>query len=153
MCRRLSSSEDKARVLSSSSLSSSQSSSTLSPTRITSFPPHLSCTHCLFPIATAAPLVSCCLLPCCHQSLSSPLAIPLGSPSVPISSLLLRQPSSTQTGHPRSHPRTLTFNPSLCHRYDFLVRLFGTDLLFSNFFTLFIIHLGLITTPMLLMFT
>ena len=32
----------------------------------------------------------------------------------------------------------------ICHRYDFLVRLFGTDSLFSNFFLLL---LGLITTP------
>ena len=33
-----------------------------------------------------------------------------------------------------------------CHRYDFLVCLYGTDLVFSNFLT-FILHLGLITTP------
>ena len=33
-----------------------------------------------------------------------------------------------------------------CHRYDFLVRLHGTDLLFSNFLN-FIFHTGLITTP------
>ena len=35
---------------------------------------------------------------------------------------------------------------SECHRYDFLVCLYGTDLLFLNFLT-FILHLGLITTP------
>ena len=33
----------------------------------------------------------------------------------------------------------------VCHRYDFLVRLIGTDLYFLNFLKLF--HLGLITTP------
>ena len=33
-----------------------------------------------------------------------------------------------------------------CHRYDFLVRLIGTDLSFSNFLN-FYFHLGLITTP------
>ena len=33
-----------------------------------------------------------------------------------------------------------------CHRYDFLVCVYGTDLLFSNFLN-FILHLGLITTP------
>ena len=37
-------------------------------------------------------------------------------------------------------------NTRKCHRYDFLVRLHGTDLLFSNFLN-FILHLGLITTP------
>ena len=33
-----------------------------------------------------------------------------------------------------------------CHRYDFLVCVYGTDLLFLNFLN-FILHLGLITTP------
>ena len=38
----------------------------------------------------------------------------------------------------------------LCHHYDFLVRLHGTDLIFSNFLSF---YLGLITTPMFSMFT
>ena len=38
------------------------------------------------------------------------------------------------------------YSADLCHRYDFLVCLNGTDLLFSNFFIV-IFHLGLITTP------
>ena len=37
-----------------------------------------------------------------------------------------------------------------CHRYDFLVRLIGMDLIF---FELLFLHLGLITTPMFTMFT
>ena len=39
-----------------------------------------------------------------------------------------------------------------CHRYDFLVRLYRNGLKFSNFLN-FILHLGLITTPMFSMFT
>ena len=42
----------------------------------------------------------------------------------------------------RSH---LSHYDLLCHRYDFLVRLVETDLLF--FETFYILHLGLITTP------
>ena len=38
--------------------------------------------------------------------------------------------------------------PHVCHRYDFLVCLIGTDLTFSNYFKkYFYSHLGLITTP------
>ena len=40
----------------------------------------------------------------------------------------------------------------VCHRYDFLVRLHGTDLVFFELFKLYF-HLGLITTPMFSMFT
>ena len=39
-----------------------------------------------------------------------------------------------------------------CHRYDFLVRLLGTDLIFRTFLKLYFL-LGLITTPMFSMFT
>ena len=46
------------------------------------------------------------------------------------------------------HPAVLTslMEGPVCHRYDFLVRLFGTDLLFFELFKLYF-HLGLITTP------
>ena len=39
-----------------------------------------------------------------------------------------------------------SFTLGCCHRYDFLVRIIGTDLTFSNFLN-FYFHLGLITTP------
>ena len=42
--------------------------------------------------------------------------------------------------------RTLNMSERECHRYDFLVRPIGTDLLFFNFLN-FIFYLGLITTP------
>ena len=48
--------------------------------------------------------------------------------------------------NPRANVPANCVGGTLCHRYDFLVRLFGTDLTFSNFLN-FYLHLGLITTP------
>ena len=51
--------------------------------------------------------------------------------------------------HTGKYPEFITSSSKYgkdCHRYDFLVRLFGTDLSFSNFLN-FYFHLGLITTP------